>query len=178
MPVVQVQRVEKYAGKGLDWINTPMYTLLLSLKTICITLFTGGLVYVVIGVIPTYRETPLEEFPYLHRRMDHHVHPFMPLTAALTGVFALLETFFCQQFWQRISDLYCIVGVIAIMLFSQLHNVPLNRIFRQWTPSNVAHVDIAQLRKKWMRGHYIRTLLAITVYIVAVLVPICMYTLA
>jgi len=110
----------------------------------------------------------------LHRRMDDHVHPYMPLMGALTGVLALVELFFDRYTWQFLCNIYCIIGIFLVLLFSQLHNVPLNHRFREWTSSS--QEDIFRLRNKWIFGHCIRTAMAVTVYIAAIIVPLIQYT--
>jgi hypothetical protein len=106
--------------------------------------------------------------------MDDHARPYMPLMIALTGAFALVELFFDHYTWQFICNIYCIIGIFFILLFSQLHNVPLNHRFREWTPSS--QDDIFRLRNKWIFGYYIRTAVAVTVYIAAIIVPLIQYT--
>ena len=147
-----------------------MYVLLLVLNTLFITLFTGGLVYVMIGIVPLYLELSKEEFIPLHRRMDENVHPFMPLMGISSGITSFIELWFAHQPWQWISSIISIVGVLSIIFISEFHNVPLNRQFKAWTPDSKD--DVIKMRAKWVRGYFLRTVMSGVVFTTTVLVPI------
>jgi len=120
-------------------------------------MMTGGLVMVMVAVIPTFHRLPDELAVILHREVDHYIDVPLPLFTVLTFLTAIPLLFDSSLS----STSKVLIGVAAgatvvVAVSSHLINRPMNKRLRSWGDRFVPE-EYATLRRRWDLAHAWRT---------------------
>jgi hypothetical protein len=136
-------------------------------------LLGGGLVMVLLGIIPTLRTFPASVDHRMHLTFDPLADRFMPASGIVAGLtaIALLAIDSDRTALGVAGHAAGLVGSIGIAGLSEIYLRPTNRRFRA-LQSDALPADYPSQRETWNRVHGIRTalgLLALGGYLVATL---------
>ena len=136
-------------------------------------LLGGGLVMVLLGIIPTLRTFPAPVDHRMHLTFDPLADRFMPASGIVAGLTAivLLAIDSDRTALGVAGNAAGLVGSIGIAVLSEIYLRPTNRRFRA-LQSDALPADYPRQRETWNRVHGIRTalgLLALGGYLVATL---------
>jgi hypothetical protein len=124
-------------------------------------LFVGGVVSIAWERIPAWRGTSLAEFrgAFAHtlRRVDKLQPAMLSVLVVSTAGFAI-----SSDGAPRTLALVAAAGFLAILIGSLTWLVPIQRRLSSGSAS-----DAEGLRARWLRGHLIRTLVAVAAFVVA-----------
>ena len=124
-------------------------------------LFVGGVVSIAWERLPTWRNVPLTEFrgSFAHtlRRVDRLQPALLSVLLVSTVGFAITA-----EGPARSLGWVAAAGFVAILVGSVAWLVPIQRRL-----TSGSAVDAERLRNRWLRGHLIRTVAAIALFIVA-----------
>jgi len=125
-----------------------------------IGLLAGGLLLVSVSTIPLFVALPPEQFVFVHKTLDRHMHPYMPSLSGVALVTMLFELWLSRHPWQTVGIIIGIGCIIAIVAISELINVPINHKIAHWTPG-LSDEHLQNWKNMWYRGHYLRTIVAV-----------------
>jgi uncharacterized membrane protein len=120
-------------------------------------MMTGGLVMVLLAVIPTFHRLPDDLAVQLHREVDHYIDVPLPIFTVLTVLTAIPLLF--ASGLTSLSQV--LIGVAAgasvvVAVSSHLINRPMNQRLRGWG-DRVDAAEYAELRRRWDLAHGWRT---------------------
>ena len=125
-------------------------------------MMAGGLVMVMVAVVPTFRRLPDRLAVRLHREVDRYVDVPLPIFTALTFVTALLLAVVdTQTATTRALTLVAAAGALLVALSSHFVNRPMNLRLRTWGDGPVAP-EYPTLRRRWDLAHAARTVAGLT----------------
>ena len=133
-------------------------------------LLGGGLVMVLLGIIPTLRTFPPEIDHRMHLTFDPLADRFMPASGIMAGLTAMLLLALDEDPSALTVAAYLtgLVGSVGIAVLSEAYLRPTNRRFRTLASTDLP-TDYPQQRETWNRVHLVRTalgLLALASYLV------------
>jgi hypothetical protein len=136
-------------------------------------LLGGGLVMVLLGIIPTLRTFPAQIDHRMHLTFDPNADRFMPASGIIAGLTAILLLIVDSDRTAVSVTAYLagLVGSVGIAALSEVYLRPTNRRFRALRSDGLP-VDYPRQRETWNRMHGVRTalgLLALGSYLVAAL---------
>ena len=136
-------------------------------------LLGGGLVMVLLGIIPTLRTFPAQIDHRVHLTFDRNADRFMPASGVVAGLTAILLLALDSDRTALGVAAYVVglVGSVAIAVLSELYLRPTNRRFRSLSSDDLPP-EYPRQRETWNRVHGVRTalgLLALSGYIVGAL---------
>ncbi len=147
-----------------------MYHLLILVNYITLGLLVGGLFFVNMAIVPTFKALSTGRYAEFHHILDRYSDPYMPILTFSTALLAIGELWFAQPVWQIVSRVIGIVCILSVALISILVHGPLNRRIRTWQPDRqIEHLP--EMRARWAAGHHLRTVLAF-IGLVALLLPV------
>lgn len=147
-----------------------MYHLLILVNSITLGLLVGGLFFVNMAIVPTFKALSTGSYAEFHHVLDRYSDPYMPILTFSTALLAIGELWFAQPAWQIVSRLIGIVCILSVALISILVHGPVNRRIRTWRPDRQIE-QLPEMRSRWVAGHHVRTALAF-IGLVALLLPI------
>ncbi len=120
-------------------------------------MMTGGLVMVMVAVIPTFHRLPVPLAVKLHREVDHYIDVPLPIFTVLTFATAIPLLFDSSLS----SGSKVLVGIAAgatavVAVSSHLINRPMNQRLKSWGDGPVPD-EYAALRRRWDLAHAWRT---------------------
>jgi hypothetical protein len=124
-------------------------------------LFVGGVVSIAWERLPAWRSVPVTEF---RRAFAHTLRRVDRLQPALLSVLLVSTLGFAitAEGMARSLGWVAAAGFLAILVGSVAWLVPIQRRL-----SSGSGVDAERLRYRWLRGHLIRTVAAVALFIVA-----------
>jgi Domain of unknown function (DUF1772) len=136
-------------------------------------LLGGGLMMVLLGIIPTLRTFPAQIDHRVHLTFDPNADRFMPASGIVAGLTAILLLVLDGDRTALSVAAYAsgLVGSIGIALLSELYLRPTNAHFRELRSDDLPP-GYPRQREHWNRMHGVRTalgLLALGGYLVATL---------
>ena len=151
-------------------LEIEMYYILVIANFITVGLLVGGLFYVNMAVVPTFRALNTGRYAEFHHVLDQYSDPYMPILTFSTALLGLIELWFTHSPWQFVSRLIGITCIISVALISISVHGPLNRRIRTWQPDGQIE-NLSEIRVRWVAGHRVRTVLAF-IGLVALLLPV------
>ena len=128
-------------------------------------LFAGGVVSIAWERVPAWQGTPLSDFRtgFAHtlRRVDR-LQPAL-LTICLVSTIGFAAT---AAGVARALAGFAAAGFLFILVGSVAWLIPIQRTLK--SGSERAAADVERLRTRWLRGHVIRTIVAVGLFILAV----------
>jgi uncharacterized membrane protein len=140
----------------------------------CAGISAGGLVMILMALVPTMNNFEPNMSLQVHNEVDHHVDRYMRPSTATSGVSAILLLLLYLKLKRKYSAAFTalgLVGTLGVILTSEFINVPTNKMLQTWSPGQVP-ADYPQVRAKWDKVHVVRTssgLLALSSYTLATL---------
>ena len=126
----------------------------------------GGLLIVLLAVMPTFHRVGEEIGIRLHVAFDHYVEFFLPPFTVAAILFSAGVLVFHDHLPTASVVLVAagIVGMIAVALISHLFNRPMNQIIRSW-PVGTVPPEYPAMRRRWDRLHRTRTFFAVAGFV-------------
>lgn len=123
-------------------------------------LLAGGLVAVAMAVLSLVDELGRSEYVRLHRGLDSHFDPFLPVLNILTMLSAA-GRLAMQLSGSRLGVVaFGLSMAVSVALLSQLGNRPINQLVGTWTEGTIPPSSGAVLRR-WRILHQLRTAAAV-----------------
>ena len=144
-------------------------TALRVLNLLVAAMMAGGLVMVMVAVVPTFRRLPDRLAVSLHRQVDRYVDVPLPIFTVLT-VLSAIPLLFDDDTATGLVAAAAACGVV-VAVGSHFVNRPMNLRLKSWGPGPVP-AEYAGLRRRWDLAHALRTaagLAALVCLIVATL---------
>jgi hypothetical protein len=128
-------------------------------------LFAGGVVTIAWERVPAWRRMQLADFRvgFAHtlRRVDRLQPALLLICLASTTGFAVSATGA-----ERALAMFAAAGFLLILVGSVVWLIPIQRMVT--SGSQLPAADVNGLRTRWLRGHLIRTVAAVALFIVVV----------
>ena len=128
-------------------------------------LFAGGVVSIALERVPAWRRMQLADFQsgFAHtlRRVDRLQPALLSICLASTIGFAVTS-----EGPARLLAFFAAAGFLLILVGSVAWLVPIQRTVK--SGSQPAVTDVNELRTRWLRGHLIRTVAAVALFVLAV----------
>jgi hypothetical protein len=128
-------------------------------------LFAGGVVSIALERVPAWRRMQLADFQsgFAHtlRRVDRLQPALLSICLASTIGFAVTSAGPA-----RLLAFFAAAGFLLILVGSVAWLVPIQRTVK--SGSQPAVTDVNELRTRWLRGHLIRTVAAVALFVLAV----------
>ena len=136
-------------------------------------LLGGGLVMVLLGIVPTLRRFPADVDHRVHLTFDPLADRFMPASGIVAGLTAIALLALDAERTAVTTAAYAVglVGSVGIAALSEIYLRPTNKRFRSYA-SDALPAHYRGERERWNRMHVVRTalgMLALGGYITAVL---------
>src|SRR5947209_14345820 len=124
----------------------------------CAGISTGGLVFMLVAVVPMWHTVSHSTSAMSHKAIDHNAERYMPYITGVSGLAALVILILHYNLSQMsgVFTALGIVGTLGIVITSQFFNTPLNRAIKRWTPDTVPDTYLT-IRSRWERLNVIRT---------------------
>lgn len=122
-------------------------------------LFSGGIFFVAVERLNLWSRMPIEEYVVDFRRSLYRLDPLMPILGAITAFGAVV---FALNSDRPAAVLAWIgIGLIAVIMIASFSLAePMNSKFRR-LPEGHAPPSSEQLRVRWRRFHWARTVVAL-----------------
>jgi Domain of unknown function (DUF1772) len=128
-------------------------------------LFAGGVVSIAWERVPVWRGTPLPDFrigfAQTLRRVDRLQPALLSICLLSTIGFAVTTAGAA-----RTLASFAAAGFVLVLVGSVAWLVPIQRTLKSGTELPAA--DVERLRARWLRGHLVRTVAGVALFIVAV----------
>jgi hypothetical protein len=120
-------------------------------------MMTGGLVMVMVAVIPTFHRLPAPLAVHLHREVDRFIDVPLPIFTVLT-VLTAIPLLFDDNLSHAGKILVAVAmgAAVVVAVSSHLINRPMNQRLRQWDTEAVPD-EYGPLRRRWDLAHAWRT---------------------
>jgi hypothetical protein len=132
-------------------------------------LFAGGVISIAWERVPAWRKTRIPEFRIAFaqtlQRVDRLQPALLSICLASTIGFAVTATGAA-----RTIAVFAAVGFVLILVGSVVWLVPIQRTLK--SGSEVPSAAVERLRSRWLRGHLIRTVVGVSLFVLAVLATI------
>jgi Domain of unknown function (DUF1772) len=128
-------------------------------------LFAGGVVTIAWERVPAWRRSPLADFQigFAHtlRRVDRLQPALLSICLASTIGFAVTAAGLARSIAAMVA-----AGFLLILVGSVTWLIPIQRTLKAGTQASAVKVEA--LRTRWVRGHLIRTVVAVALFVMSV----------
>jgi hypothetical protein len=128
-------------------------------------LFAGGVVSIAAERVPVWRGTPLPDFRIGFTQTLGRVDRLQPalLSICLLSTIGFAVT---TAGAARTLAAFAAAGLVLVLVGSVAWLVPIQRTLKSGTELPAA--DVERLRARWLRGHLVRTVAGVALFVVAV----------
>ena len=128
-------------------------------------LFAGGVLSIALERIPAWHRMQIADFPASFAHTLRRVDRLQPALLSICLVSAIGYVLTASGAARSVAML-AVVGCVLILVSSVGWLVPIQRTVR--SGSELSTIDAGELRTRWLRGHLIRTVIAVALFAVTV----------